>query len=139
MGARAALEHRHVLTMPTEPAAVAVARRTAEQAYAGWGINPGHSVMGPALLVVSELVTNAVRHAAGVSPTVDVIYAAGAGVLAFAVHDRHPYQPDLIRLARPAGGLAMVVEVTAERGGTATVQSDADGGGKSVWITLPVQ
>ncbi|WP_127356282.1 ATP-binding protein [Actinacidiphila soli] len=128
-----------MLTLPPEPASVAMARRTAEYVYGCWGVNPGHPVVGPALLILSELVTNCVRHAAESSAALDVIYAADEGVLAFAVHDRHPRQPDLIRLAKPAGGLAMIVELTAELGGTATLRPDADGGGKSIWITLPLQ
>jgi anti-sigma regulatory factor (Ser/Thr protein kinase) len=135
----AALRNRHTLTLPTQPASVGMARRTAEYVYRSWGINPGHPVVGPALLILSELVTNCVRHAAETAPSLDVIYAADGGVLAFAVHDRHPHQPDLSKLANPAGGLAMVVELTAELGGTATLRPDADRGGKSVWITLPLQ
>jgi anti-sigma regulatory factor (Ser/Thr protein kinase) len=135
----AALKNRHLLTLPTQPAAVAMARRTAEHVYGCWGINPGHPVNGPALLILSELVTNCVRHAAEMSPSLDVIYAADGGVLAFAVHDRHPFHPDLITPANPAGGLAMIVELTAELGGTATLRPDADGGGKSIWITLPLR
>ncbi len=37
-----------------------------------------------------------------------------------------------------AGGLATVAEVTARLNGTWTVRPDADGGGKSVWVTLPL-
>ncbi|MFB7292371.1 ATP-binding protein [Actinacidiphila glaucinigra] len=135
----AALHHRHLLTLPTEPAAVAVARKTAEYVYAAWGVNPGHPAFAPALLILSELVTNSVRHAAEASPSLDVIYAAGAGVLAFAVHDRHPHRPDLVTPAKPGGGLALVAELTAEHAGTATIRPDADAGGKSIWITLPLQ
>jgi two-component sensor histidine kinase len=132
------LQQHHVLTMPTEPAAVALARRTAEHVYPSWGINPGTAVLNPALLILSELVTNSVRHAAEASPSLDVIYAVGCGVLAFAVHDRHPHQPDLTAFSRPDSGLAMIAELAAEHGGTATVRPDDDGGGKSVWVSLPL-
>jgi two-component sensor histidine kinase len=134
----AALRHRHWLTLPTVPASVTLARRTAEHVYPAWGINLSHPALGPALLILSELVTNSVRHAAGTSPSLDVIYAAGADVLAFAVHDRHPHQPDLIRLVRPTGGLATVNELITDHGGTSAVRSDADHGGKSIWVTLPL-
>ena len=138
MTSLALLPHRHVLTLPTVPASVKTARRTAEAAFASWGISPGHPVMGSALLVLSELVTNSVRHAADVSPQVTVTYAAGPDILAFAVHDRHPHQPDLIGFP-PSGGLTIVVEVTADLGGNCVVRPDADHGGKSVWVTLPLQ
>ncbi|MFF7645060.1 ATP-binding protein [Streptomyces canus] len=135
-----ALPHRHVLTMPAMPAAVRTARQTAEQALTEWGINPRHPAIGPALLILSELVTNSVRHAAILSPQLTVIYAAGDDTLAFAVHDRHPHQPALYATLTDAasGGLATVMELTLGLGGTAVVRGDADGRGKSIWITLPL-
>ncbi|UUU19014.1 ATP-binding protein [Streptomyces sp. DSM 40750] len=134
-----ALPHRHVLTLPTTPSAVRTARETAEQALAEWGINPCHPAIGPALLILSELVTNSVRHAAVLSPQLTVIYAAGVDCLAFAVHDRHPYQPPLYgAVTDTGGGLATVMELTLGLGGTAVVRGDADRKGKSIWITLPL-
>lgn len=69
-----------------------------------------------------------------------VIYAAGHDCLAFAVHDRHPYQPPLFGVvAGPGGGgLGTVMELTLGLGGTAVVRGDADGRGKSIWISLPL-
>jgi two-component sensor histidine kinase len=129
---------RSVLIAQTVPASVRLAREPAETAYAGWGINPGHPALGPALLVLSELVTNSVRHAAAASPQLTVTYAASAGTLAFAVHDRDPRLVDPLSFAQSTGGLATVAEVTARLNGTWTVRPDADGGGKSVWVTLPL-
>jgi anti-sigma regulatory factor (Ser/Thr protein kinase) len=135
-----ALPHRHVLTLPAQPSAVRTARETAEQTLTEWGISLRHPAVDPALLILSELVTNSVRHAAVLSPRVTVIYAAGEGCLAFAVHDRHPYQPSLFVPVPDAesGGLATVMELTLGLSGTAVVRSDADGQGKSIWITLPL-
>ncbi|MFB7496593.1 ATP-binding protein [Streptomyces sp. NPDC056161] len=135
-----ALPYRHVLTMPTEPSAVRTARETAEQALVEWGISLRHPVVGPALLILSELVTNAVRHTAVLSPQVTVVYAASPDRLALAVHDRHPYRPALYEaVARTGtGGLATVMELVLAADGTAVVRADADGQGKAVWITLPL-
>lgn len=136
---REALPHRHVLTLPTTPAAVRMARETAEQALTEWGIGLRHPAVGPALLILGELVTNSVRHAAVLSPQLTVIYAAGPDCLAFAVHDRHPYQPPLHGApGGGTGGLTTVMELTRELGATAVVRADADGRGKSIWITLPL-
>ncbi|MEU6379821.1 ATP-binding protein [Streptomyces sp. NPDC046909] len=134
------LPHRHVLTLPSQPAAVRVARQTAEQTLIEWGIGLRHPTVDPALLILSELVTNSVRHAAVLSPQVTVIYAAGTDCLAFAVHDRHPYQPSLYAsvTGTGAGGLGTVMELVLGLGGTARVRGDADGKGKSIWITLPL-
>ncbi|MFD9905578.1 ATP-binding protein [Streptomyces sp. NPDC059063] len=137
-----ALPYRHVLTVPTVPTAVRLARETTEDVLTELGVNPRHPTVGPALLILSELVTNAVRHAAAASPQTTVIYAAGEDCLAFGVHDRHPYQPSLYGAATVteggAGGLATVMELTLGLGGTAVVRGDADGKGKSIWITLPL-
>jgi anti-sigma regulatory factor (Ser/Thr protein kinase) len=145
-----ALPHRHVLTLPTTPAAVRLARETAEQALTEWGIGLRHPAVDPALLILGELVTNSVRHAADLSPQLTVIYAAGRDCLAFAVHDRHPYRPPLHGApggdgtggggmgGRGTGGLATVMELALGQGGSAVVRADADGLGKSIWITLPL-
>ncbi|RSS83690.1 ATP-binding protein [Streptomyces sp. WAC06614] len=120
--------------------AVRVVRETTELILVEIGVGLQHPHVGPALLILSELVTNAVRHAAALSPNVTVTYAAGPGVFAFAVHDRHPHLPALSRAlaAAPGSGLATVVAMTMELGGTAVVRPDADGQGKSIWITLPL-
>ncbi|MEU6494438.1 ATP-binding protein [Streptomyces sp. NPDC046984] len=135
-----ALPYRHVLTLPTEPSAVRMARETAQQALVEWGIGLRHPTVDPALLILSELVTNSVRHAAPLSPQVTVIYAASPACLAIAVHDRHPYQPPLYGAVTGAagGGLATVMELVLALGGTAVVRADADARGKSIWITLPL-
>ncbi|NXY95456.1 ATP-binding protein [Streptomyces sp. BR123] len=134
------LPYRHILSLPTTGAAVRLARQTTEDVLIDCGVDLRHPSVGPALLIVAELVTNAVRHAAVLSPTVTVTYAHGPGVFAFAVHDSHPYQPALYGAlaAAPGGGLATVVEMTMELGGTAVLRPDADGYGKSIRITLPL-
>ncbi|MGX1912692.1 ATP-binding protein [Streptomyces phaeochromogenes] len=135
-----ALPHRHVFTLPAQPSAVRTAREAAERVLPEWGISLRHPAVDRALLILCELVANSVRHAAVLSPKMTVIYAAGAGCLAFAVHDRHPYQPPLYASVTDAGagGLATVMELTLGLGGSAVVRGDADGQGKSIWITLPL-
>ncbi|MFJ6835665.1 ATP-binding protein [Streptomyces sp. NPDC091209] len=135
-----ALPYRHVLTLPNEPSAVRLSRQTAEQSLTEWGISLRHPTVDPALLILGELVTNSVRHAVTLSPQLTVIYAAGSDCLAFAVHDRHPHQPALYGTAIDTGasGLGTVMELTLSLGGTAVVRGDADGNGKSIWITLPL-
>ncbi|MHC3469850.1 ATP-binding protein [Streptomyces sp. 7R007] len=135
-GART-LPHRHVLTLPTRPPAVRTARETAELALGEWGIDLGHPAVGPALLILGELVTNTVRHAAARSPQLCVLYAAGPDCLVLAVHDRDPALPPLHE-APGRGGLRTVMDLVLGLGGTAVVRPDADGGGKGVWITLPL-
>ncbi|MDX2758856.1 ATP-binding protein [Streptomyces sp. ME08-AFT2] len=129
---------RHVLTLPAMGSAVRIARETTEQVLAEWGISRRHPTVDPALLILSELVTNSVQHAASLSPNVTVIYAADSDTFAFAVHDRHPCRPALFTATGTGGGLSTVMELTLGLGGTAVVRGDADGKGKSIWITLPL-
>ncbi|MEU8972112.1 ATP-binding protein [Streptomyces monashensis] len=135
-----ALPHRHALTVPTLPAAVRVARETAERALVEWGIGLRHPVVDPALLILSELVTNSVRHAAALSPELTVYYAAGRDCLAYGVHDRHPHQPALYAsvTGTGSGGLGTVMELVLACKGTAVVRGDCDGKGKTIWVTLPL-
>ncbi|RSS13986.1 ATP-binding protein [Streptomyces sp. WAC08401] len=134
------LPHRHVVTLPAEPSAVRLARQTAEQVLTEWGVNAGHATVGPALLILGELVTNSIRHAVPPSDQVTIVFAVGANCLAFAVHDRRPHQPRLCDAGagNPGGGLATVMKLTTGLGGTAVVRGDGDGRGKSIWITLPL-
>ncbi|MCX5105113.1 MULTISPECIES: ATP-binding protein [unclassified Streptomyces] len=139
-----ALPYRHVLTVPAMGSAVRIARETTEQVLAEWGVGRRHPCVDPALLMVAELVTNSVRHAAELSPSLTVVFAGGPDTFAFAVHDRHPHQPALhdaftgTGSGTGSGGLATVVELTLQLGGSAVVRADADGRGKSIWITLPL-
>ncbi|WP_097869565.1 ATP-binding protein [Streptomyces sp. rh34] len=133
------LPYRHVLTLPAMGSAVRIARETAEQVLLEWGV--GDTCRDPALLILSELVANSVRHAAVLSPNVTVVFAGGPGTFAFGVHDRHPYRPALFASAgtAPGRGLATVMELTHGLGGSAVVRGDVDEGGKSIWITLPLR
>ncbi|OKJ56382.1 ATP-binding protein [Streptomyces sp. CB02115] len=136
-----ALPYRHVLTLPAMGSAVRIARETAEQVLTEWGVGPRVPCRDPALLILSELVANSVRHAAALSPNVTVAFAGGPDTFAFGVHDRHPYRPALFASAgtAPGRGLATVMELTHGLGGSAVVRGDVDEGGKSIWITLPLQ
>ncbi|MFE9700894.1 ATP-binding protein [Streptomyces sp. NPDC006270] len=135
------LPYRHALTLPAVGSAVRVARETAEQVLAEWGAGARETGRDAALLILSELVANSVRHAAALSPNVTVVFAGGPGTFAFGVHDRHPYRPALFASAgtAPGRGLATVMELTHGLGGSAVVRGDVDEGGKSVWITLPMR
>ncbi|RDG34661.1 ATP-binding protein [Streptomyces corynorhini] len=91
------------------------------------------------LLIVSELVTNVVRHAALLSPEVAVEVAIGAEWIRISVEDDHPYRPTALETdhARTGGrGLLLVRETTREAGGGCGVEHTA-GGGKIVWAVLP--
>ncbi|MGW7005569.1 ATP-binding protein [Streptomyces sp. NPDC054933] len=135
---------RQEVTLPAEPRAVPLARVSAQVVYSQWGLADGNRVVDVGLLILSELVTNSVRHAADRSPHINVTLALGCDTLVLAVHDRHPFHP--LRTDSPLAlglgtggrGLHMILELTAESGGTCAVRPDPDGSGKTVWITLPL-
>ncbi|MEU5820258.1 ATP-binding protein [Streptomyces sp. NPDC047803] len=92
------------------------------------------------LLIVSELVTNAVKHAALLSPELAVEVAVGEEWVRVSVEDNHPYRPTALETdyAQTGGrGLLLVREITREAGGTCDVEHTA-GGGKVIWAALPL-
>ncbi|WP_084728714.1 ATP-binding protein [Streptacidiphilus neutrinimicus] len=92
------------------------------------------------LLIVSELVTNSVRHAALLSPELVVEVVLANGWVRVSVEDSHPYRPkalseDFNRLG--GRGLLLVKAVTAESGGSCDVERTSRGG-KIIWVELPI-
>lgn len=93
------------------------------------------------LVILSELVTNAVKHAAVLSPEVAVEVAVGAEWVRVAVEDNHPYRPKALEAdhARTGGrGLLLVKMITDEAGGTCDV-AQTPTGGKVIWAALPLR
>ncbi|WP_405015561.1 ATP-binding protein [Kitasatospora sp. NBC_01539] len=92
------------------------------------------------LLIVSELVSNAVTHAAVVSPQLTTELAIGDGRVRIAVEDLHPYRPKALEsdLGKLGGrGLLLVKSVTLQAGGVCDVERTGDGG-KVIWASLPI-
>ncbi|MCM2386786.1 ATP-binding protein [Streptomyces albipurpureus] len=92
------------------------------------------------LLIVSELVTNVVKHAAVLTPEVAVEIAVASGRVRVSVEDDHPYRPQALETDwRQTGGrgLHLVREITRESGGSYDVAHTA-GGGKVIWAELPL-
>ncbi|MFI9202134.1 ATP-binding protein [Streptomyces sp. NPDC053048] len=96
------------------------------------------------LLIVSELVTNAVRHAALLSPEVGLEVSIGPEWVRVAVEDNHPYRPGPVEACpgtepRTGGrGLLLVQATVEEAGGRCDIEHTA-GGGKVVWAALPLR
>ena len=93
------------------------------------------------LVIISELVTNAVRHAAVLSPEIAVEVAVGADWIRVAVEDNHPYRPKALEAdhGQTGGrGLLLVKTITNEAGGQCDVTQTATGG-KVIWAALPLR
>lgn len=131
-------------TLPVGDVSVPSARRTVRDLL-GCASLP-EDLLHSALLVVSELVTNAVRHAALLSREIGVLVRLDAHRLQIAVEDGHPYRPDYWPNA-PADvpghehvggrGLLLVAHLAAEAGGGCETERTPTGG-KVVRVTLPL-
>lgn len=118
-------------TFPAEPGAVASARAVVRVTLREWGLDPATDT---ATLLVSELVTNALRHASG-PIGLRLERERDGDALLVEVSDPLPDPP----LERPAGaddesgrGLQLVT-VSARRWGTRRGRT-----GKTVWFELPL-
>ncbi|MER6301863.1 ATP-binding protein [Kitasatospora sp. NPDC001539] len=92
------------------------------------------------LLIVSELVSNAVTHAAELSPEVTTELSVRRGWVRVSVEDGDPYRPKALEsdTGRTGGrGLLLVKSVTLQAGGVCDVERTGEGG-KVIWASLPV-
>ncbi|MFI8100449.1 ATP-binding protein [Streptomyces sp. NPDC086023] len=127
-------------TAPATEESVPQARRAVRDLLARQAVGASEDLVYSLLLIVSELVTNSVRHAALLSPEVAVEVAIGAAWVRVAVEDNHPYRPKALEadFGQTGGrGLLLVREITALSGGTCDVEHTA-GGGKVIWAALPL-
>ncbi|WP_030676927.1 ATP-binding protein [Streptomyces cellulosae] len=128
-------------TAPALDVSVPQARHAVRDLLLRQGVPVSQDLRQGLLLIVSELVTNAVRHAALLSPTLAVEVAVGADWVRVSVEDNHPYRPTALEAdhGRTGGrGLLLVREVTREAGGMCDVEHTASGG-KVIWAALPLR
>lgn len=122
-------------------ASVPQARHAVRDLLFRQGVPLSDDLLQGLLLIVSELVTNAVRHAALLSPVLAVEVAVGAEWVRVSVEDNHPYRPTALEAAdheeTGGRGLLLVREVTREAGGVCDVEHTASGG-KVIWAALPL-
>lgn len=128
-------------TAPAVEASVPQARHAVRDLLLRQGVPASDDLVQSLLLIVSELVTNVVRHAALLSPMLAVEVAVGAEWVRVSVEDNHPYRPTALEAdhAQTGGrGLLLVREVTREAGGSCDVEHTASGG-KVIWAALPLK
>ena len=116
-------------TLPPEPTSARACRRFLLDSLASWG---AEALADEAVLLVSELVTNAVLHA---GTDIEVVVDLRDERLRVEVRDRDPRLPSVRRYSVLSGtgrGLALVAE-TADRW---AVEPAPDGTGKTVWFEL---
>ncbi|MFJ4835032.1 ATP-binding protein [Streptomyces sp. NPDC088747] len=127
-------------TAPAIDASVPQARHAVRDLLVRQGVPVADDIVHGLLLIVSELVTNAVRHAALLSPVLAVEVAVGAEWVRVSVEDKHPYRPTALEAdhGQTGGrGLLLVREITRESGGVCDVEHTSSGG-KVIWAALPL-
>lgn len=115
-----------------EPAAVRQARESSANALAGWGIP---RAINDTLNVVSELMTNAVKHTS--SGQVELVLTFADGLLLVEVRDESTQPPVLVRDAgdeEGGRGLQLVHAFASDWGWLPLDQAH-----KSVWALMPVR
>lgn len=128
-------------TAPAVDASVPQARHAVRDLLRRQGVPVCEDLVHGLLLIVSELVTNAVRHAALLSPMLAVEVAVGPEWLRVSVEDDHPYRPSALHTdhGRTGGrGLLLVQEIAREAGGVCGVEHTASGG-KVIWAAVPIE
>ncbi|ARZ66776.1 ATP-binding protein [Streptomyces sp. HU2014] len=127
-------------TAPALDSSVPRARHAVRDLLRHQRVALGEDLLQGLLLIVSELVTNAVRHAALLSPEVSVEVSLGPDWVRVAVEDDHPYRPKPLEAGEDqigGRGLLLVKAISDEAGGLCDVEHTASGG-KVVWAALPL-
>lgn len=115
-------------SLPPEPHSPGDARRFVVSTLRSWSAEPATDT---AVLLVSELVTNALLHARS---QIELALSLRNGELRVEVSDSSPALPRLQTYGPVAGtgrGLVLVEALSSDWG------AREDGGGKSVWFTMP--
>ncbi|MFF9982250.1 ATP-binding protein [Streptomyces erythrochromogenes] len=125
---------KHVWTVPLVPGSVRAARERSERSLVLFGLESSSAFFGAVLLVVSELVTNAVRHAQH-SPDAEVTRHMTEHLLVVSVGDLHSRPIMLADAGRAAGqGLRTVADLARTFGGDVRIEPSAGGWGKTVVV-----
>ncbi|MGC5343418.1 ATP-binding protein [Streptomyces sp. DT171] len=130
---------RHDFQVISEAEYVPLARHETAKVLADWDMS--EEVAGTACLIISELVTNVVQHAAVPSRTAAVSLAVDEQpALVPAVADAHPLKPKPLPAAHDLGGhgLSLVDALLREGHGRAEVLPETATGGKRISIRLPL-
>jgi anti-sigma regulatory factor (Ser/Thr protein kinase) len=118
---------RAAIDLPSEQRSVPAARRVVGQLLDAWAAS---GFRDDATLLVSELVTNVVRHVAGKAAMRVEVQLSEPG-LRVAVVDRSPARPTVRGRGADGGHGIWLVSAVADRWG-----SEEHGGGKRVWFEL---
>ncbi|MFB6810607.1 ATP-binding protein [Streptomyces sp. NPDC056387] len=125
---------KHVWTVPLVPGSVRAARQRSERSLVLFGLESSSALFGAVLLVVSELVANAVRHAQH-SPDAEITLHMTDHLLVASVGDLDPRPITLADAGRSAGqGMRTVADLARTFGGDVRIEPSSGGRGKTVVV-----
>jgi two-component sensor histidine kinase len=128
-----------MVTLPVTAASVTLARRTAQAAFTTFGLAPTAALLDTALLITTELVSNAVRHAT-TSGHLHLTLTLSAHELTVSVHDEDPTLPPWPpgnRYGAARRGLTVVADLVAGHDGRIDLQPHFTAPGKTIRVLLP--
>ncbi|MXM65779.1 ATP-binding protein [Streptomyces sp. HUCO-GS316] len=132
---------RYQSAFPTVAQSVPATRRAARAVLTDCTAGIDEECLDRALVIITELVGNTVKHAARLSPCAELTLIADDRALTIAVHDGDPSLPCVPTASSPdcigGWGLRMVQDLAAEVGGTLEAHSDPHRRGKTVRVSLP--
>ncbi|MFD9123234.1 ATP-binding protein [Kitasatospora sp. NPDC059571] len=132
---------RFTFAVPPTRAAVPEARHNIARTLRKWGLLLDGDLQYTLALIVTELVTNAVRHAGRVTPWITVTLQAHVdGLLGVGVADNHPQAPatrDTSGDDLNGRGMSILQILLSELGGEITIRRWAQGG-KTIWAHFPL-
>ncbi|MFF8432419.1 ATP-binding protein [Streptomyces sp. NPDC016566] len=123
-------------------ASVPKLRREASATLSRWHPPLPQEALDRALLIISELVSNTVRHTSRYSPRAELTLSFLDDSLDIAVHDgdpRLPVIPPSVHWHRTGGrGMRLVQDLVVEAGGRFEVRSAPGRTGTAVFASLPL-
>ncbi|MER7668191.1 ATP-binding protein [Kitasatospora sp. NPDC096128] len=127
---------KYRMSLASSWSAAKVSRRITVTVLTGWGVHPKTTVHDAAVLAVTELVTNTVRHAQSRSPFFELLLVVTDTHLEVGVGDNHPGLQDLPEEG-DTGGLAVVADLARHLSGGLTIRPGPNGG-KTLLVRLPL-
>jgi len=109
---------------------ISTARHISRRIFLQWGLSLDDSIVDDAIVILSELLNDAHRHARNGWDIAHVVLSLDADVLAVAVRDRNAPRASPSAHSEEPGGveLWLVHGLAADANGRTTVRLDRDGG-----------